>query len=138
MIEKFFGVFALAILEMSAAIPIGLRLQLPLALLIAAAVSGALIGAAAGLFFGNGIRRLFFWRKKDQAGESRVSTWLLAKGPWAIGLLGPVLIGPVFSAGLAGAIGLPKRLSMALLAAGIVLWAVIFSLLGHAGLAAMR
>jgi membrane protein YqaA with SNARE-associated domain len=138
MIETMFGVFALAMLELSAAIPLGLHLKLHPGLLIATAATGALTGAVAAMFLGTGIRRLMFWRKSEKAEGGRVSRWLLAKGPWAIGLLGPLLIGPVLSAGLAGAIGLPRKFSLLLLAAGIVLWSVTFTLLGSYGIAALR
>lgn len=142
MIETMFGVFALAMLELSAAIPLGLHLKLHPGLLIATAATGALTGALTGavaaMFLGTGIRRLMFWRKSEKAEGGRVSRWLLAKGPWAIGLLGPLLIGPVLSAGLAGAIGLPRKFSLMLLAAGIVLWSVTFTLLGSYGIAALR
>lgn len=138
MIESVVGVFALAMLELSAAVPLGLHLKLHPGLLIAAATTGALTGAVAAMFLGTGIRRLMFWRKSEKAEGGRMSTWLVAKGPWAIGLLGPLLIGPVFSAGLAGAIGLPRAYSLMLLAVGIVIWTVVFTVLGTAGLAALR
>lgn len=137
MIENLAGVFALAIIELWAAIPLGFHLKLHPALLILAASSGAFVGAVAAMFLGNGVRRLMFWRKGQTARSGRMSAWLAAKGPWAIGLLGPLLIGPVFAAGLAGAIGLPRALSLALLAAGILLWTVLFSVLGSFGLAAL-
>lgn len=137
MIENFAGVFALAIIELWAAIPLGFHLKLHPALLIVAASSGAFTGAVAAMFLGNGVRRLMFWRKGETTAGGRMSTWLAAKGPWAIGLLGPLLIGPVFSAGLAGAIGLPRAFSLALLGAGILVWTVVFSVLGSFGVAAL-
>jgi hypothetical protein len=45
---------------------------------------------------------------------------------------------PVFAAGLAGAIGLPRAFSLALLAVGIVVWTIIFTTLGTFGLAALH
>ncbi|MBQ5939989.1 hypothetical protein [Massilia sp. AB1] len=138
MIESFFGVFALAIVELWAAIPLGIHLKLHPGLLIVAASTGACLGAVIAMFLGNGLRRLMFWRKSKSKEGGRLSQWLAAKGPWAIGLLGPLLIGPVLSAGLAGAIGLPRAFSLALLAAGIVFWTVSFSMLGTFGLAALR
>ncbi|MFC0252334.1 hypothetical protein [Massilia consociata] len=132
------GVFALAIIELWAAIPLGFHLKLHPVLLTLAVTTGAFTGAVAAMFLGNGIRRLMFWRKSETMQEGRVSRWLAAKGPWAIGLLGPLLIGPVFAAGLAGAIGLPRVFSLALLAIGIVVWSVAFIALGTFGLAAIR
>lgn len=138
MIESMFGVFALAMLELSAAIPLGLHLKLHPGVLIATAATGALTGAVAAMFLGTGIRRLMFWRKSEKAEGGRMSRWLVAKGPWAIGLLGPLLIGPVLSAGLAGAIGLPRAFSLMLLAVGIVVWTITFTVLGSYGMAALR
>lgn len=93
MIESFLGVFGLALIELWAAIPLGFHLKLHPVLLIVAASAGALGGAAAAMFVGDGLRRLMFWRKKEKAEAGRLSQWLAAKGPWAIGLLGPLLIG---------------------------------------------
>lgn len=138
MIESFLGVFALAIVELWAAIPLGFHLQLHPALLVVAVTTGAFAGAVAAIYLGGGIRRLMFWRKSEQLESGRMSKWLAAKGPWAIGLLGPLLIGPVFAAGLAGAIGLRKPLSLGLLAIGIVFWTVTATVLGTFGLAALR
>lgn len=137
MIENFLGVFGLAVIELWAAIPLGFHLKLHPALLVVAATTGALTGSVAAMFLGNGMRRLMFWRKPEQGERGRLASWLAAKGPWAIGLLGPLLIGPVWSAGLAGAIGLPRMFSLALLAIGIVGWTVAFTALGSFGLAAL-
>lgn len=137
-IKDMAGVFALAMIEMWAAIPLGLHLKLHPGLLIVATVAGALIGVIAATFLGETLRKLMFWRKKDQVESGRLSTWLTTKGPWAVGLLGPLLIGPVFAAGLAATLGMPRRLSIALLAAGIVVWTVSFTLLGFFGLSAFR
>jgi membrane protein YqaA with SNARE-associated domain len=138
MTENFLSVFALAIIELWAAIPLGFHLKLHPALLIVAAAGGALLGTIAAMFIGNGIHRLIFWRKRETTEGGRLSRWLAAKGPWAIGLLGPLLIGPVFSAVLAGAIRLPRFFSLALLAVGIVAWTITFTVLGTFGLAALR
>ena len=138
MIESFMGVFALAVVEMWAAIPLGFHLKLHPGLLVVAATTGALTGSVAAMFLGSGVRRLFFWRKSEKAEGGRLSRWLVAKGPWAIGMLGPLLVGPVFAAGLAGAIGLPRKFSLALLAVGIVVWTVAFTVLGSFGLTALR
>lgn len=138
MIESFLGVFALAIIELWAAIPLGFHLKLHPALLGVAAMTGALVGAAAAIYVGDGIRRLIFWRKAEKQHASRMSKWLAAKGPWAIGLLGPLLLGPVFAAGLAGAMGLPRTLSLALLALGIVVWTVAAVGLGTLGLTVLQ
>jgi membrane protein DedA with SNARE-associated domain len=138
MAESILGVFALAIIELWAAIPLGFHLQLQPAVLALAAIAGAFTGATAAMFVGGGIRRLFFWRKGESGEGGRMSAWLTRKGPWAIGLLGPLLIGPVFAALLAGALKLPRRSSMALLAAGIVFWTIVVTLLAAFGVAALR
>ena len=138
MIKDMAGVFAMAMIEMWAAIPLGLHLKLHPGLLIVATVAGALVGVIAATFLGETLRKLMFWRKKDKVESGKLSIWLATKGPWAVGLLGPLLIGPVFAAGLAATLGMPRRLSIALLAAGIVVWTVSFTLLGFFGLSAFR
>lgn len=137
MTEHFLGVFALAIIELWAAIPLGLHLKLHPALLVAAASGGALAGAVLAIHLGDGVRRLVFWRRQRQAQPGRVTRWLATRGLWAIGLLGPVLVGPVFAAALAGAMGLPRARSLALLAAGIVFWTVAVTMLATLGLATL-
>lgn len=138
MVESFFSVFALAIVEMWAAIPLGFHQKLPPVLISVAVATGAFFGAVAAMLAGNGIRRLIFWRKTEAAEGSRLSKWLAGKGPWAIGILGPLLIGPMFAALLAGAVGLPRTLSLALLAIGILVWTAIIVMLGTFGLAVLR
>lgn len=138
MIESFFGVFALAIVEMWAAIPLGFQQKLPPVLIGVAVASGAFFGAVVAMLAGNGIRRLIFWRKTEATEGSRLSKWLTKKGPWAIGVLGPLLMGPMFAALLAGAVGLPRTLSLTLLAIGILVWTAIIVVLGTFGLAALR
>jgi len=137
MTEHFLGVFALAIIELWAAIPLGFHLKLHPALLVAAACSGALVGAAIAIHLGDGVRRLVFWRRDGNARPGRVSRWLTTRGPWAVGLLGPLLVGPVFAAALAGATGMPRARSLTLLAVGIVFWTIAFTTLGTLGLASL-
>lgn len=132
------GVFALAMIEMWAAIPLGLHLKLHPGLLIVATVAGALVGVIAATFLGATIRKLIFWRKKEQVSSAKLATWLSTKGPWAVGLLGPLLIGPIFAAGLAATLGMPRGLSIALLAAGVIIWTVSFTLLGYFGLSTFK
>jgi membrane protein YqaA with SNARE-associated domain len=138
MFESFIGVFSLAVLEMWAAVPLGFHLKLHPGLLILATVSGALVGVVIATFLGDSIRKLIFWRKKHKVDSGATSKWLAAKGPWAIGLLGPLLIGPLFAAGLAATLGLPKRSSISLLAIGIVVWTCLFTVLGGYGLSMFR
>lgn len=135
MIESVFGVFALATVEMWAAIPLGFHLKVPPILLASTVAIGSILGAFAGIFAGNGIRRLIFWRKTTDLETGRMSKWLLTKGPWAVGLLGPLLIGPTFAAILAGAAGMPKVFSLKVLVGGVLIWTTIITWLGTLGIA---
>ncbi len=137
-IEDMAGVFALATIEMWAAIPLGLHLKLHPGLLMTATITGSLIGVIAATFLGETIRKLIFWRKKEKPNSGKLATWLTTRGPWAVGLLGPLLIGPIFSAGLAATLGMPRRSSIVLLGAGIVIWTVSFTLLGYFGLSTFK
>lgn len=138
MIERILGVFALAMIELWAAIPLGFHLELHPVVLSVVAAGGAFTGAALAIFLGDGVRRLIFWGKPAQARGGRMAAWLAAKGPWAIGLLGPVLIGPVFAALLAGTLGLPRAVSLTLLALGIMFWTALVTALAAFGLTALR
>jgi len=136
-IKDIAGVFVLAMVEMWAAIPLGLHLKMHPATMILVIVTGSLIGVIAATFLGETLRKLMFWRKKEKEGGKLIQ-WLTTKGPWAVGLLGPLLIGPIFAAGLAATLGMPRRLSIALLAGGVVVWTVTFTLLGVFGLSTLR
>lgn len=137
MIKDIAGVFVLAMVEMWAAIPLGLHLKMHPATMILVIVAGSLIGVIAATFLGETLRKLMFWRKKEKEGGGKLTQWLTTKGPWAVGLLGPLLIGPIFAAGLAATLGMPRRLSIALLAGGVVVWTVTFTLLGAFGLSTL-
>lgn len=130
MIESVLAVFALATVEMWAAIPLGFHLKMSPALIAPTVAVGSFLGASAGIFAGNFIRRLVFWRDTAKLEHGRLSKWLVTKGPWAVGFLGPLLIGPTFAALLAGAIGMPKAFSLMVLAAGIVMWTTIIVMFG--------
>ena len=138
MIKDIAAVFVLAMIEMWAAIPMGFHLKLHPAAMILAIVAGSLIGVIAATFLGETLRKLMFWRKKEKEGGGKLTQWLTIKGPWAVGLLGPLLIGPIFAAGLAATLGMPRRLSVTLLAGGVVLWTVTFTMLGVFGLSTLR
>lgn len=130
MLESFLCVFALAIVEVWAAIPLGLYQKLPPVLVGIAAISGGIIGSVAAIVIGSSLRYLIFWRAREATENSRVSKWLVKKGPYAIGILGPLIVGPIFSALLIAAADLPRKLSFTLLSIGIVLWTVIIVALG--------
>lgn len=138
MIGSIFGVFALATIEMWAAIPLGFHLKIPPVMLVATVGAGSFLGALAGIFAGNGIRRLIFWRKTTESEPVGMSKWLVTKGPWAVGLLGPLVLGPTFAALLAGATGMPKVFSLQVLAVGILIWTTIITLLGTFGLGLLQ
>jgi len=137
MIEDILAVFSLAIFEMWIAIPLGLHLDISPMLLTLIVVSGAFLGAVVAMYVGDGVRRLIFWRKPGVDGN-KTSRWLATKGPWAIGLLGPGLVGPMLAALLAGTAGLPRHVSILLLGIGIVVWTVAIIILGTLGFAVMR
>lgn len=134
MIEDFLAVFFLAVLEMWVAIPLGFRLGIPSILLALIVAAGAFSGVIAAMLVGNGVRKLIFWRR-SKSENSRTSKWLATKGPWAIGLLGPLLVGPMLAALLAGTAGLPKVLSILLLALGIVIWTIAIIVMANFGIA---
>jgi membrane protein DedA with SNARE-associated domain len=138
MIESVFGVFALATVEMWAAIPLGFHLEIPPLLLASTVAIGSIVGASAGIFAGSGVRRLIFWRKTTELKTGRISKWLVNKGPWTLGLLGPLLIGPTFTALLAGAVGMPRAFSLKVLVGSILIWTTIITLLGTFGVAVLN
>ena len=138
MLAKAFSVFALAMIELWAAVPLGIKLDLNPVLVAALTIAGALLGAALATFAGGAVHKMLTWRTRGKDLSKGTSGWLASKGPWAIGLLGPLLLGATLSAALASSLGLARRKWMPLLALGICASTVLVTVLTVRGFAFMQ
>lgn len=138
MLAKAFSVFALAMIELWAAVPLGIKLELSPVTVGALTIAGAFAGAALATFAGGAVNKLLSWRTRGKDPGKGTSGWLASKGPWAIGLLGPILLGATLSAALASSLGLARHKWMPLLAIGICVTTVLVTILTVRGFALMQ
>lgn len=131
--SEYLGVFLLAAIELWAAIPLGLKFGLTAAPLTLCVMAGALAGAGLALLSGNALYKIIIQYRKD-FGQTGAAGWLVKNGVWAVGILGPLVLGSTLTAALATSIGMPKGKTMLALTAGIVLWTVAFVAAGTWGI----
>lgn len=136
MFAKAFSIFALAMIELWAAVPLGIKMDLDPYAVAILTITGAIAGTVVAAFAGGLVNKLLRMRTKDPS-KGTVG-WLAKKGPWAIGLLGPLLLGATISAALASSLGLSRRVWMPLLVAGICVWTVAVTVLTVHGFAMME
>ncbi|MRV74167.1 hypothetical protein GJ700_20875 [Duganella sp. FT92W] len=127
MFAKFLSIFTLAMIELWAAVPLGIKLDVDPVAVGALTIAGAIAGTLVAAFAGGLVNKLLRLRTKDPT--KGTAGWLVQKGPWAIGLLGPLLLGATISAALASSLGLSRRVWMPLLVAGICVWTVAVTVL---------
>jgi hypothetical protein len=133
MLAKAFSIFTLAMIELWAAVPLGIKLDVDPVVVAAVTIAGAIAGTLVAAFAGGLVNKLLALRTKDPT--KGTAGWLTQRGPWAIGLLGPLLLGATISAALAASLGLSRRVWMPLLVAGICVWTVTVTLLTVHGFA---
>lgn len=141
-ILKVLAVFAIGAVELWAAIPAGLALNLHPLLTAAAAALGAIAGAALILAMGEGARAWLARRRgKRDAGElSPIRRIWIRYGVAGVGLLSPLLIGAPLGTTLGVAFGAPGRRLLLWMSLGIVFWSGVLTLattLGFAGIEAL-
>jgi hypothetical protein len=134
-------VFVLGMIELWAAIPAGLVMQLdPLAVGLAAAI-GAMAGVLLVVFMGKPIRA-WLVRRHDGSGKEgahgRIHRIWERHGPAGLGLLAPLLVGAPLGAALGIAFGAPTRPLLCWMGVGIVGWSVVITLAGALGWAGIK
>ena len=131
--NEYLAVFLLAAVELWAAIPLGLKFGMTAVPLALCVIAGALVGASLALLSGNALYNIIIKYRKD-FGQTGAAGWLVKNGVWAVGLLGPLVLGSTLTAALATSIGMPKGKTMLALTAGIVLWTIAFVAAGTWGI----
>ena len=131
--SEYLAVFLLAAVELWAAIPLGLKFGMTAVPLALCVIAGALVGAGLALLSGNALYKIIIKYRKD-FGQTGAAGWLVKNGVWAVGLLGPLVLGSTLTAALATSIGMPRGKTMLALTAGIVLWTIAFVAAGTWGI----
>jgi len=133
---KLITIFALGVAELWAAAPAGAVMGLAPVLVCLVAAAGAVSGGTVVLLLGEKVKAWLERKQKREKLEERRG--LLFKiwqryGVIGWGLLAPLLVGSPLGAAFGLVLGAPPRRLLPWLAAGSVLWSVVFSLLTALG-----
>ncbi len=130
-------VFGAGILELWAAIPIGLAIKLNPVLIGILSALGAILAAFLVTIVGDSIReRVIKWRygeNKDLKSSRYYKIWN-KYGVVGLGFLSPLLFGAPLGAALGIALGAEKRPLLIWMSIGIVIWSTILTVAGFLGL----
>lgn len=137
---------AIPFVESHFAALIGGLVGVPLPVTIAAAAAGNVVSVLLFLFVGDAVRRRMRARRARKAGgqgrapsarQERFRRLFARFGVPGVGLVGQMVIPNQFTALMMIALGASRRAIALWVTVGIVLWAVVFALLGQAGLTAL-
>lgn len=128
--------FAAAAAELWAAVPLGIALGLPGALVAITSIAGAATSAGLVIVLGTPVRQWILSRlhPSGHRGGTVEDLWLRFGLP-GLGLAAPLLVGAPIGAALGLALGAPGRPLFAWMTAGIVLWGTVLTLAVVLGLA---
>lgn len=133
---KLLTIFALGVAELWAAAPAGALMRLDPLLVCTVASLGAVSGGTVVILLGERVKAWLVRRRKREKLEERrgllFRVWQ-RYGVIGCGLLAPLLVGSPLGAALGLVLGAPPRRLVPWLAAGSILWSVVFSILTAAG-----
>jgi hypothetical protein len=137
---KFLGVFALATVELWAAVPLGLAMKLGPILTASATASGATLGVIIVIALGGRVREWMLKKKKAEQGTGEGQDERLIIRIWdkygvvGLGLLGPFLVGAPLSAAIGVMFGASYSRLLFWMILGILLWTAAFTVVGVVGI----
>ena len=141
LLVKLLTVLGLGAVELWAAIPAGLALQLgPLVTGVTAAI-GAIMGVLVVLVLGERIRN---WLLRRHGGESkdkhhgRIYRIWARYGVVGLGLLAPLLVGAPLGTAIGITLGAPTGRLLLWMSLGIVLWSAVLTFAGAVGMAGIE
>lgn len=138
---KLLTILGLGAVELWAAIPVGLALQLhPVAVGITAAI-GAILGASAVVLLGERVRTWLVQRhggKEEKREHGLIYRIWHRYGVIGLGLLAPLLTGAPLGAALGLTFGVPAGRLLFWTSLGIVLWSTVLTLAGALGLVSIK
>lgn len=125
------AVFGIAMLELWAAVPVGIAMGLPAVLVWSATLCGALVGVWIVVFAGDRLRewlvRRFGHGRASEGGRLR-RVWERYGVPgW--GLVAPLALGAPLAAALGVALGAPRDRLLLWLGAGVALWTTVLTVM---------
>ena len=136
MLLKLLTIFALGVAELWAAAPAGAVMGLDPLLVFLVAAAGAIGGGSVVLLLGERVKAWLVRKRKCEKLEERrgllFRVWL-RYGVIGWGLLAPLLVGSPLGAAFGLVLGAPPRRLLPWLAAGSLLWSVVFSSLTFLG-----
>lgn len=134
---KLLTIFVLGVAELWAAAPAGALMGFHPLLVCAVAAAGAVSGGTVVVLLGERVKAWLQKRRRVEKMEKKggllYRVWL-RYGVIGWGLLAPLLIGSPLGAAFGLALGAPVRRLLVWLAAGSVLWSIVFSILSVLGL----
>ena len=136
---KVLTVFGLAAVELWAAIPAGLALDLHPLLIGVVSAAGAILGVVVILVLGERVRS---WLLRKRGGEKRqhgriYRIWV-RYGVVGLGLLAPLLTGAPLGTALAIAFGAPPGRVLLWMSVGVAAWSALLTVAGALGLAGIE
>jgi hypothetical protein len=133
---KLLTIFALGVAELWAAAPAGVVMRLDPLLVCAVAALGAVAGGTVIILLGERVKAWLQQRRKREKLEERRGLLYRVWQRYGVigwGLLAPLLIGSPLGAAFGLVLGAPPRRLLPWLAAGSILWSVVFSILTALG-----
>jgi hypothetical protein len=127
---SYLAIAGLALLDLWLAVPaaLSLKLQPELAVLLIASTSS--LGVVLAVYFSGGLRNRFAVKfGKESYLGGRTAKYMEKYGTTGIGLLAPVVLGPILTCVCAIALGAKPRQLAVSTVAGVVLWSFVIYLL---------
>jgi membrane protein YqaA with SNARE-associated domain len=133
---KLLTIFALGVAELWAAAPSGALMRLDPLLVCAVAAAGAVSGGTVVILLGERVKAWLERRRKREKLEERRGLLFRIWQRYGVigwGLLAPLLVGSPLGAAFGLVLGAQPRRLLPWLAAGSILWSVVFSILTALG-----
>jgi hypothetical protein len=127
-------VFGLGTVEIWAAVPAGLALQVHPAVISITAALGAIVGILAVVLTGDRVRTWLLQRYGGARGQSRLGRLWTRYGVVGLGLLAPLLVGAPLGTALGISLGAPTDRLLLWMSLGAVLCSVSLTAAGALGL----
>jgi len=134
---EIFSVVVLAAVEVLAAIPAGFAFGHHYLLIVAETSIGAILGAIIVIKSGDGIRKWLLKKRKPKEPSPRRERFKKVFDKYGVagtGLLAPLITGVPLGATLSVAAGADPFKNILWISIGVIIWTVVFTMLGELGI----